>query len=289
MKSMTAFARLETPLTLGLLSWEIRAVNQRYLEASFKIFEPLRHLEMPLRELLKNAVNRGKVEVTLKFYANQTTETTLDLATAAALNKTLQQLQNSFANLAPIDPLTLLNLPGLVKNSAETTDLRAVETDIINSFEQLLATFNHARSQEGAALKTLMHNKAEAIVLEIHRVSQRQPERLKLHHQKMQQRLADLLGNTEFDAQRLAQELALLTQRLDIAEELDRLNTHVSALQETFESTEPVGRRLDFLLQEMNREANTLGSKSQDSTTTQASIELKVLIEQIREQIQNIE
>lgn len=289
MKSMTAFARHETSLPLGLLSWEIRSVNQRYLEASFKIFDPLRHLEMPLRDLLKNQVNRGKVEISLKFYANQTAQSTLDFEAIADLNQTLQQLQNSFKNLAPIDPLSLLNYPGLVKNSAEMVDLSAIESDILQSFNELLETFNQARSQEGHALKTLMLSKVDAIAVEINQVTQRQPERLRLHSQKMQQRLADLLGNAEFDAQRLAQELALLAQKLDIVEELDRLNTHVKALQDTFESTEPSGRRLDFLLQEMNREANTLGSKSQDSATTQASIELKVLIEQIREQVQNIE
>ena len=289
MNSMTAFARQELPFPQGVISWEIRAVNQRYLEANFKLAEPFRHLEMPLRDLLKKSVNRGKVEVFLKFHAQPNTVQQLDTAVIQTLSQTLEQLQNAFPNLAPTDPLSLLNWPGLVKNNAENLDLSASESDILQSFSSLLDTFNLARTNEGAALKHLMLEKLEAIASQIAVVYARLPDRLLKHTEKMQQRLLDLLGNTELDTQRLHQEIALLSQKLDIQEELDRLNTHIQAVRQAFESPEPVGRRLDFLMQEMNREANTLGSKALDSETTQASVELKVLIEQIREQVQNIE
>lgn len=289
MHSMTAFARHDLVLPFGTLAWEIRSVNQRYLESHFKLFDTFRQLEMPLRDLVKAQINRGKIEVQLKFQASLSALPELDEQVMQTLANTYAQLQNHFPNLAPLEAFSLLNYPGLVKNSTQNTDIADFEPSILQSFSDLLNTFNAARLAEGLALKTLMLSKLEAMQIQVDIVNQRLPERLQTHQAKLQQRLAELLGNHELDTVRLHQELALLAQKLDIQEEIDRLNTHIQTVRQTFESTEPVGRRLDFLMQEMNREANTLGSKSQDSETTQASVELKVLIEQIREQVQNIE
>jgi uncharacterized protein (TIGR00255 family) len=286
--SMTAFARHEAQGEWGSLVWEIRSINHRYLEINLRLPEKISALEPVLREQIKQRLQRGKIEITLRYQlpkniiekicVNQTLVTQLINACAAI---TVQ------ARLSPtaLDPLAILQWPGILQMPDEAVDdLRQAVKD---TFTQTLTELLALRAREGSALQTLIEQRLDAMEIEIGKVIAQLPRILQEHREKLVQRLADIKANV--DPHRLEQELVFFAQKIDVAEEMDRLVTHLAEMRNTLKQGEAVGRRLDFLLQELNREANTLASKSVTTATTMAAVELKVLIEQIREQVQNIE
>lgn len=293
MKSMTAFARTQHTADWGSFSWEIRSVNQRFLEMHFKLPDNLRHLEMAIRDQLKAALQRGKVEVALKVQETQQAGLlVINPTMLAALSQAVSQVQQALPEATHVNPLELLNWPGVLqsasgRNQDETQRENERETQILDTLPAAISALNAHREREGAVLADIIRQRCQSIDQLVEQAQQRLPEILASQTEKLRQRILTLLE--EADEMRLHQEVAILAQKLDVQEELDRLRTHLLEVTHVLNSTEAVGRRLDFLMQELNREANTLGSKSADSRTSQISVELKVLIEQMREQVQNIE
>ena len=285
-QSMTAFARKEASYPWGNLSWELRAVNHRYLEPQLKLHEALRDLEPLVRDKLRSTLSRGKVECALRFHAESAAQQIqIDGARVASLMQALEQIKAHSSDLAPVDPLALLSYPGVQVSAGMDTD--AVLEAAAELLDKTLEQFIEARKREGAELANLINQRLDAVDDIVAQVRQMLPEIIANQTSQLQQKVAQL--GIELDPQRLEQEIVLLAQRADVAEELDRLQTHVTEVRRVLKQQGPVGRRLDFLMQELNREANTLGSKSIVTSTTACSVELKVLIEQMREQIQNIE
>ncbi|WP_373019586.1 YicC/YloC family endoribonuclease [Thiomicrorhabdus sp.] len=289
MKSMTAFARTQITTDWGNFSWEIRSVNQRYLETYFKLPDNQRHLEMKIRDQLKQLLHRGKVEVSLKVYDNQSDQAfKVNQAVLQPLSQAVCEVQQTLMEATQVNPLEILNWPGVLgSDELDETVLEQRETDLFAGLQQTITALNEHRLREGAALKEIILQRCDAIDGYIDEAQQLLPEIIATQTEKLRQRIASLLE--EFDEMRVHQEVAILAQKLDVHEELDRLRTHLTEVRHVMESKDAIGRRLDFLMQELNREANTLGSKSADSRTSQIGVELKVLIEQMREQVQNIE
>lgn len=286
-RSMTAFARHEEQTELGTLNWEIRSVNHRYLEAAFRLEESFRPMEMAMRKLISDTLSRGKVEVSLRYKAPEKQQDKLDIneALAQTVIDQYQQLAEHADNAAPLDLMNVLQWQGVIQ--AQSLDQEALNALLMQSLEKALNDLLATREREGASLQKMIEQRCEQINDIAEQVRLRMPEILQTHRQKLQDRIAELQINLE--AERLEQEIVLLAQKSDVAEELDRLQSHVKEVGLVLQRDEPIGRRLDFLMQELNREANTLGSKSIDTDTTRYSVDLKVLIEQMREQIQNIE
>jgi uncharacterized protein (TIGR00255 family) len=286
-RSMTAFARHEEQTELGSLSWEIRSVNHRYLEVSFRLEESFRPFEMAMRKLISDTLSRGKVEVALRYRAPEQTQTSLQMneGLAKTIMENYQQLASFTDNAAPIDILRVMQWPGVIQT--ESLDQDALQATVLNSLKHALADLVATREREGAALEQMIIQRCEQINDIAEQTKVRLPEILASHRQKLSDRIAEL--EMSLEPERLEQEMVLLAQKADVAEEIDRLQNHVNEVKHTLKRNEPIGRRLDFLMQELNREANTLGSKSIDTDTTRYSVDLKVLIEQMREQIQNIE
>lgn len=286
LQSMTAFARLELSLDEGVLSCEIRSINHRYLEHNFKLPETFRALEWSLRDVLKKEISRGKVECMLSFSPNmQNNPIQLNLELAKQVIQATEQISNLTINPTPINPFNVLSWPGVMMN--EETNHEQLQEKAIALFKDTIQTLKQNRSREGKELQQLLEEKLINIEMEVNKLRPMIPTMLDNQRQKILNRCQEL--DIKMDAQRLEQEIVLLAQKADVAEELDRLQTHLIEVRHTFTSNEPCGRRLDFLMQELNREANTLGSKAIDTKTTQTSVTIKVLIEQMREQIQNIE
>ncbi|BDZ74452.1 hypothetical protein GCM10025856_21710 [Methylophaga marina] len=286
-RSMTAFARHEEQTELGSLSWEIRSVNHRYLEVSFRLEESFRPFEMAMRKLISDTLSRGKVEVALRYRAPEQTQSALQMNVdlAKAVMENYQQLASFTDSAAPIDILRVMQWPGVIQT--ESLDQDALQATVLESLKHALADLVATREREGAALEQMIIQRCEQINDIAEQTKTRLPEIVASHRQKLSDRIAELEVNLE--PERLEQEMVLLAQKADVAEEIDRLQNHVNEVKHTLKRDEPIGRRLDFLMQELNREANTLGSKSIDTDTTRYSVDLKVLIEQMREQIQNIE
>lgn len=286
-RSMTAFARQEQQTEQGDLVWEVRSVNHRYLELSLRVDERFRSLEMPIRKLFSEKLGRGKVDAVLRYKAPETESTQLSIDQTLAKSVVTQcEVIAEFAKQAtPIDPISILQWPGVLK--AESLDQTALNASVMSSLLLAINELITTRETEGAALQKMVQQRCIEIDGIAKATRQQMPLILAEHQQRMQERVADLQVN--LDPDRLEQEMVLLAQKSDVAEELDRLESHIVEVENVLQRDEPVGRRLDFLMQELNREANTLGSKSINSETTNNSIELKVLVEQMREQIQNIE
>lgn len=286
-RSMTAFARYEEQTEQGTLSWEIRSVNHRYLELAFRLDESFRPLEMAMRKLVSDNLARGKVELTLRYKAPEQQQEQLEIneALAKQVMNRYEQLAKLTADSAPVDILKVLQWPGVIQSPSPDQDAlnKAVLQSLDKALEDLLAT----RAREGAALQAMIEQRCQGIDDIAEQVRTRMPEILENQRHKLKERVAEFEIN--LDPERLEQEMVLLAQKADVAEELDRLQNHVNEVKHVLQRNEPIGRRLDFLMQELNREANTLGSKSIDTDTTRFSVDLKVLIEQMREQIQNIE
>ncbi len=284
--SMTAFARVEQNGAYGTLSWELRSVNHRYLEPLLRLPDTLREVEGTVRETLRNSLSRGKVECTLRL-TESSSESALhvDHARAQQLIHAAEQIAQQIKQPAALNPLDVLAWPGVL--STQSVDSQELNSAAIALFSQALQELKESRGREGADLARLINERLDAIQNETSVLRELVPEMLEIQRQKVLTRCQEL--QVEIDPQRLEQELVLLAQKSDVAEELDRLATHVSEVRRVLKAGGAIGRRLDFLMQELNREANTLGSKAIDSRSTQAAVNIKVLIEQMREQVQNIE
>ncbi|BBO30026.1 hypothetical protein AltI4_44140 [Alteromonas sp. I4] len=284
--SMTAFARSEVKKEWGTAVWEIRSVNQRYLETYFRLPEQFRSLEPVLRERFRKRLQRGKVECALRFTANDSAVTKLNLNEQLA-KQVLHAADwvQSHGQSTGVNPLDVLKWPGVI--ASEEADMDAIQADMLEGLDKAMNDFIAARGAEGETLKSLIEQRLDAIEVEAEKVAQRMPEILTWQREKIQARFEE--AKLELDAARVEQEMILLAQKVDVAEELDRLNSHVAETRKILKKGGACGRRLDFMMQEFNRESNTLGSKSISTEITQSAVELKVLIEQMREQIQNIE
>ncbi|MBS9432310.1 YicC/YloC family endoribonuclease [Photorhabdus hainanensis] len=285
-RSMTAFARRDIKSKWGNAAWELRSVNQRYLETYIRLPEQFRSLEPVIRERIRSRLTRGKVECNLRFELDSRTQGEL------ILNETLaKQLVNAAnwvkqqSNEGEINPVDILRWPGVM--AAEEQDLDAINTQLLQELDTTLDAFIQSREAEGNALKIMIEQRLDAVTEEVSKVRQQMPEIMQWQRERLQTKLEE--AQVQLENNRLEQELVLLAQRLDVAEELDRLNAHVKETRNILKKKEAVGRRLDFMMQEFNRESNTLASKSINADITNSAIELKVLIEQMREQIQNIE
>ncbi|MDR7088960.1 MULTISPECIES: YicC/YloC family endoribonuclease [Cellvibrio] len=287
-RSMTGFARREAKLPWGTLVWEIRSVNHRYLEPSFRLTEDFREIEPHLRDAMRKALQRGKVEASLSVQWEQEGESDLgiNLNKIAQLTKAAQQINSLLgAVAAPVNALDILRWPGVIQK--QELDREQMHKAALELFDLALEGLIEHRSREGAELQQLIINRLDSVSAQVVNVRARMPEILAAQREKLHTKLAAL--QVDLEPERLEQEIVLLAQKADVDEELDRLDTHVIEVKRSLKQTDSLGRRLDFLMQELNREANTLSSKSIVSETTQAAVELKVLIEQMREQVQNIE
>jgi uncharacterized protein (TIGR00255 family) len=288
---MTAFGRRQATGDWGTLTWELRSVNHRYLETTVRMPEELRGLETAVRERVARRLRRGKVECGLRYQPPTAgaQPIRLDAERAKALIVAAEQAAALLDKPGSIDPLDVLRWPGVVEEAEREID--PIQKEALGLLDAALDDLVNTREDEGARIRSLITERCETIATIVARVRERRPEVLaqlrEKYLERIRERLADL--ETEPDEGRLEQELAIAAQRLDVDEELDRLAAHVAEIDQVLSRNEPVGRRLDFLMQELNREANTLGSKSGDLETTQHSVELKVLIEQMREQVQNVE
>lgn len=284
--SMTAFARLEVKKDWGDAVWEIRSVNQRYLENFFRLPEQFRGLENTLREKLRQSLTRGKIECSLRIETKKQTNAELNLNKELA-NQVIQSLQwiKTQAGEGEINLTDVLRYPGVVE--AQEQDLDAVSQDLLTAFDDLLTDFIAMRGREGEKLNYIIQQRLDAIAVEADKVRSQMPAVLQWQRERLLQRFEDAQLN--LDPQRVEQEMILLAQRVDVAEELDRLQMHVKETTNILKKGGAVGRKLDFMMQELNRESNTLASKSINADITASAVELKVLIEQMREQIQNLE
>src|SRR5690606_32557173 len=273
--SMTAFARSERAGTYGTLSWELRSVNHRYLEPHLRLPENFRDLEGAVREALRQGLSRGKVECTLRFTEEGSSkQLQVDGERARQLIAAAEQVASFMASPAPLDPFAVLAWPGVL--GGDGSDPQALNAQALTLFGETLEQLRNGRSREGAELARLIGERLDAMSTEVTQLREQVPQMLALQRQKIIDRCAEMA--LEVDSPRLEQELVLLAQKSDVAEELDRLNTHVSEVRRVLKSGGAAGRRLDFLMQELNREANTLGSKAFDPRSTQAAVNLKVLI-----------
>ncbi len=286
-RSMTGFARRSVSTAAGELLWEVRAVNHRYLEVVLRLPESLRALEPAMRQLATNRLGRGRVEATLSLRrtANRTAPLVVNEALAKELLHAAEAIGRELAVPAPVSAFDILCWPGICEQ--EEPDPEALGAPASEAFAAALEELAGGRTREGARIAAMLEQRCADIVAICDLVRGRLPE----VHDRIRDRLRErvsALGVTP-DPDRLEQELALIAQKLDVSEELDRLQAHVEEFRDTLASEEPVGRRLDFLVQELNREANTLASKSADTETTRHAVDLKVLVEQLREQVQNVE
>ena len=286
-RSMTAFARQELAKDWGTLTLELRSVNHRYLDVSLRLPEDFRNLESKIREKISAKLARGKVDVGLRFLRTETSsgEIIIDKELVQQIANASREIDHILYNPEAVSSLDLLRWPGVIKtpelDSAELTTTLFELLDV--TLEELL----EGRVREGEKLAGLIQQRCQSISDVIVEVKKRLPEIMQIWREKLLKRIQD--ASVEVDENRLEQELVIIAQKTDVDEELDRLATHVTEVERVLKEQKPIGRRLDFLMQELNREANTLGSKSIDTETTKASVDLKVLIEQMREQIQNIE
>ncbi|MEO7773151.1 MAG: YicC/YloC family endoribonuclease [Steroidobacteraceae bacterium] len=288
---MTGFAREETTTAGGSLVCELRSVNHRFLEAGLRLSEELRGLESELRAALARELRRGKVDCTLQFRPAAGTDRNaeIDHGALAQLLGRLRDVSAALPDLGGVDPrldlIDVLKWPGIVRDTV--VDPEPVIAAARTLFTAALKDMSHARAREGARLAELIEQRCAALESLVAQVKRRLPEVLTHIRTRIVARIHEL--QLEVDRERLEQEIALILQRMDVAEELDRLTGHIEEIRRVLMAPEPAGRRLDFLMQELNREANTLSSKSQDLETTRAAVDMKVSIEQMREQVQNIE
>ena len=286
-KSMTAFARVQQSEKTGTLTWEVRSVNSRYLDINCRLPEDFRAQEGRVRECIYKRLQRGKIECGLRFIPEQVTSTGLEVndALVKSLIGACQQINARLHQPSEINPVDLLNWPGVVAEPEQ--DFKSIYEDSEKLLLLALDELIENRLREGERMQKLIQDRCASMQQIVDKVRQQLPDIQQRYREKLTARLEELKAGVDRD--RLEQELVFLAQKMDVDEELDRLDAHLKEINEALDRDEAVGRRLDFLMQELNREANTLGSKSADISTTQASVELKVLIEQMREQIQNIE
>jgi uncharacterized protein (TIGR00255 family) len=285
--SMTGFARREISGSWGVLVCELRSVNHRFLESGFRLPDELRGAEGELRQRLAREVKRGKVDCSIAYRRVQGAESALEVDPAALerLLTSVREIARTLPGNHTVNVLDVLRWPGVLRDDSDDSDdlVKAAHTLFGGTLEELIA----ARAREGQRLRELLEQRCNGLETLVSHVRTRLPEVHVRVRARLDERLAELKANV--DQERLEQELAILLQRLDVDEELDRLTGHITEIRRVIDGSEPAGRRLDFLMQELNREANTLSSKSQDLDTTRSAVDMKVIIEQMREQVQNVE
>lgn len=288
--SMTAFANARTPyIDNKMICWEIRSLNHRYLEIGMKCPEIARSIEIPLRQIVARYVKRGKIDIslTIEQLHHEATDFKLNLPLLQHIAAGCRQISETLPTNCQtnIELTRILNWPGLIENKAEDAD--ALKNYLLQSFEQTIKTLLENRKKEGLALVQFIEQRLVTIEKQLAQLKIHLPAILENLAQQWRDRFDEM--NLALDPTRLAQEMLIFAQKLDIGEELDRMVTHIHETRNILTQAEPIGRKLDFLMQEMNREVNTMGSKVSSSEATKIVIDLKVLLEQIREQIQNIE
>lgn len=284
--SMTGFAQASHEAEWGTLAWELRSVNHRYLEPTIRLPDNLRALEMPVRERLQAQLSRGKVDAVLRFVPGAIApfDFILNEALLAQLAQATDVVHTFFPD-AKVDALDILKFQGVLE--IQQAEFSGMQTEALRLLEQALGELMQARQREGRNIQACMQMCLQKVQEFVKVIAQQLPVWREQAQAKWQARFAELAMDVNRD--RLEQELVWLLQKADVAEELQRLDSHLQEVERVLQSSQPKGRRLDFLMQELNREANTLGSKSLDSEVTQLVVEIKVLIEQMREQVQNIE
>ena len=285
--SMTGFSRVESQFEWGALTLELRSVNHRYLDVSLRLPDECRSFEQALREQIGKQIARGKIDCNLRLQrtAAASEELKIDSQLVTQLAHASREIDAILYNPAPISSLEVLHWPGVLQTPS--LDMELVKKAALDLLSQAIEDLISTRAREGDKIKGMLEERCSGIINIVDEVQKVIPEIKASWESKIRERLAE--ANVEADDARLTQELILLAQKMDVEEEMDRLRAHIAEIQRVVAQGGPVGRRLDFLMQELNREANTLGSKSVAVNTSQASVELKVLIEQMREQIQNIE
>ena len=284
---MTGFARQSAETGVGTLTWELRTVNHRYLDVQFRLPEELRSSEQGFKHQVARVLKRGKIECALKLRRNFDADTDLrvNLDLVRVIRKRVTELSTELRDTLPLNPFEILRWPGvLCENEIDVEPLTAEAASLLGAALDELTTM---RASEGERIAAMVEARCADVATLVDSVRERLPAVLDAAHAKQRERIERL--DVTADPARLEVELALISQKLDVDEELDRLDSHLAEIRQTLAADEPVGRRLDFLMQELNREANTLGSKSADADTTRIAVDLKVLIEQMREQIQNVE
>ncbi|NOQ78867.1 MAG: YicC family protein [Gammaproteobacteria bacterium] len=286
-KSMTAYARREEKSPFGAMTIELRSVNHRFLEMNIKMPEELRALEIKLRERIKEKLKRGKLDLVMRLHLQQTDNQSIafnhDLAEQIA--KTLHDIDKLIYNAAPVNAVDILNWPGVMDR--QDIELDEIKESLFLLLDKTLEELLDGKKREGNALEQMITQRVSEMRKLVSMIRKQMPQLLQHQRTRLEEKLQTL--KAEMDNDRLEQEMVYIAQKADVAEELDRLDTHLDEISRTMDSDEAIGRRLDFLMQELNREANTLGSKSIAKLMTQASVDMKVLIEQMREQIQNVE
>ncbi len=285
--SMTGFARQSAESSLGTLTWELRAVNHRYLDVTFKMPDELRAHEPALRKIVGDQLKRGKVECAFHFRRaiDAAVDMELNEAMVSLLSSRINDVSSVLRNPGRADPLDILRWPGVVQQSQLDVEplLEEAQALLISA----VAAMAEMRASEGERIAAMLESRCAEIETLATGVRERMPTVRDAMRERQRERLDKL--DVTADPERLEVEIALLLQKIDVDEELDRLDSHLEEIRSAMSRDDAVGRRLDFLMQELNREANTLASKSADSETTKAAVELKVLIEQMREQVQNVE
>jgi len=286
-RSMTGFARADISTDGGQIRWELRSVNHRYLDLQFRLPDGLRELEPKLRATLAETIKRGKVDASLNVRLNRKpgSESRLNLEQAREVIRRCETLAGEMEQAAAIEPVSILRWPGVVEELEP--DLESVAAFVQQALETAAAELRDMRAREGDRIHALIESRCDDILRIVSAIHARLPKVLQDIRNKLLERIRTL--DVQVAPDRLEQELVMLAQKLDVSEELDRLVAHVGEVREALEKDEPVGRRLDFLMQELNREANTLASKSADTETTRHAVDLKVVVEQMREQVQNVE
>lgn len=284
---MTAYGRMEHSGDWGQASCEIRSVNHRYLEMSIRLPEELRLLEQIIRERISARLKRGKVDCNIRFEQgeNYSDELPVNQELLAKVIETAEKTSTQLKSASPLNPLELLRWPGVLDK--DVPDPEKISAPLLELVDKTLDAVIDTRQREGEKIRNMILERCNAAKDIVSRVREILPDILDNIREKLTLRAQEL--SSELDNERLEQELVLLSQKMDVAEEMDRLDAHIDEVSRVLDQNGPVGRRLDFLMQEMNRESNTLGSKSSHLDTTNSSVDLKVLIEQMREQIQNIE
>tara|TARA_B100001996_G_scaffold315404_1_gene258253 strand:+ start:1071 stop:1937 length:867 start_codon:yes stop_codon:yes gene_type:complete len=285
--SMTAYGRVENSEGQNSISCEIRSVNHRYSEISIRLPEELRPLEQKIRDRISGKIKRGKIECNIRIEKHNAYDEALSINQDLLKNiiEASKRINSDLSTSVPLDSLDLLRWPGVLEKS--TLDVKEIDKLLFPLVNEAIDIVVDTRQREGEKIKKMLTDRCTKIKEIINNVQKQIPDILKNYRKKLTQRVQEI--SDEIDNDRLEQELLFLSQKADIEEEIDRLDAHVDEVVRVIDRKEPVGRRLDFLMQEMNRESNTLGSKSNHIYTSNASVELKVVIEQMREQIQNIE
>lgn len=286
-RSMTAFASREFQFAEERLRWDIKSINHRYLEISFKLPDRLQELESTLRDIVRHQLHRGKIHCTLSYatVSESSEKFAINWPLCTEIYRATQEIVDRYSLVNPISAFDLLKWPNVIRLPISEQDTFGLE--ITRSFSALMNEVVQARLREGEDLKGFLEQRLVKMSELVNAIKKQLPKTLSLYREKLLNRINEF--KVEHDPGRLEQEMLFIAQKIDVSEELDRLTTHIKATQLLLSKGGTIGRQLDFLMQEFNRETNTLASKSIDIMVTQATIEMKVLIEQMREQVQNIE